>query len=75
MTILSEYQKYKTQQLINQRNKNQRLKDNQFNQLESSSTYNPVVDMSKEMKKVRQNNTTLNNDYVRLTSSSYTVHE
>ena len=75
MTILSEYQKYKTQQLINQRNKNQRLKDNQFNQLESSSKYNPVVDMSKEMKKVRQNNTTFNNDYVRLTSSSYTVHE
>ena len=75
MTILSEYQKYKTQQLINQRNKNQRLKDNQFNQLQSSSKYNPVVDMSKEMKKVRQHNTTLNNDYVRLTSSSYTVHE
>lgn len=74
MTIFSDYQKYKTEQLI-QKNKLQRdYLDNQNKKLDMNTrTQSGVPDMSEQLKKVRRNKSTLSRDYLRLTSSELNV--
>ena len=74
MTILSDYQKYQVQkkQIVDERTK--RYKDRQFNQIETrTQTQSGITDMSEQLKKVRENKTTLNRDFCRLTSSGLNV--
>ena len=74
MTIFSDYQKYKTEKLI-QKNKLQRdYLDNQNRKLEMNTrTQSGIPDMREQLKKVRKNPTTLNRDLCRLTSSGLNV--
>lgn len=74
MTILSDYQKYKVEKQKIIDDSTQRYKDRQFNQLESrTQTQSGIPNMTEQLKKVRQNKTTLNRDLCRLTSSGLNV--
>ena len=75
MTIFSDYQKYKTEKLI-QKNKLQKdYLDNQNRKLEMNTrTQSGIPDMSEQLKKVRKNKSTLSRDYLRLTSSELNVY-
>ena len=74
MTILSDYQKYQVrkQQIVDERTK--RYKDRQFNQIKTrTQTQSGIPNMTEQLKKVRENMTTLNRDFGRLTSSGLNV--
>jgi len=74
MTILSDYQKYQVQkqQIVDERTK--RYKDRQFNQIKTrTQTQSGIPNMTEQLKKVRENKTTLNRDFCRLTSSGLNV--
>ena len=74
MTILSDYQKYKVEKQKIIDDSTQRYKDRQFNQLETrTQTQSGIPNMTEQLKKVRQNKTTLNRDLCRLTSSGLNV--
>ena len=74
MTILSDYQKYKVEKQKIIDDSTQRYKDRQFNQLESrTQTQSGIPNMTEQLKKVRQNKTTLNRDLCRLTISGLNV--
>ena len=74
MTILSDYQKLKTEQKIEKEKKLSDAKEYQYNSLQQrTKDIPPIVNMKDAYAKVRESKVTINRDYARLTSSSLNV--
>ena len=74
MTILSDYQKLKTEQKIEKENKLSAAKEYQYNALQQrTKDIPPIVNMKDAYAKVRESKVTINRNYARLTSSSLNV--
>jgi hypothetical protein len=75
MTILSQYQRLKTEQKIEEEKKLFNVKKQQYDNLQkqNKTQSSRIPNMSEQLKKVRENKTTLNRDYCRLTSSGLNV--
>ena len=74
MTILSQYQKLKTEQMIEKEKKLSDAKEYQYNALQQrTKDIPPIVKMKDAYAKVRESKVTINRDYARLTSSSLNV--
>ena len=57
MTILSDYQKYKTQQTLDRQNKELKMKRNQYNRLEERTKNIPsIIDMRSAYEQVIKSN-------------------
>ena len=70
MTILSDYQKYQTEKKLQKDNLQKQYSDNQLRQNEiRNRTLGTIPDMSQQLRKVRQDKTTISKDYQKLTSS------
>ena len=74
MTILSNYQKNMTEKKLQKDQLRRQYSDNQLRQLDQKNkTQSSIPDMTQQLKKVRQNKTTISKDYQRLSSSSLVV--
>ena len=74
MSIFHEYNRMKTQQKIENENKVLDAKKYQYDSLnERTKDIPPIVNMKDAYTKVRENKTTLNRDFCRLTSSSLNI--
>ena len=74
MSIFHEYNRMKTEQKIEKENKLLGAKEYQYNSLqERTKDIPPIVNMKDALSKVRENKTTLNRDFCRLTSSALNV--
>ena len=74
MSIFHEYNRMKTEQKIEKENKLLDAKEYQYNSLQQrTKDIPPIVNMTAALSKVRENKTTLNRDYCRLTSSGLNV--
>jgi len=74
MTILSQYQKLKTEQMIEKEKKLSDAKEYQYNALQQrTKDIPPIVNMKDAYAKVRESKVTINRDYARLTSSGLNV--
>ena len=70
MTILSDYQKYMTEKKLQKNKLKKQYFDNQLKQNEiRNRTLGTIPDMSQQLRKVRQDKTTISKDYQKLTSS------
>ena len=70
MTILSDYQKYQTEKKLQKDNLQKQYSDNQLRQNEiRNRTLGTIPDMSQQLRKVRQDKSTISKDYQKLTSS------
>ena len=74
MTILSDYQKYMTEKKLQKNKLQKQYFDNQLKQNEiRNRPLGTIPDMSRQLKKVRENKSTISKDYMKLTSSSLVV--
>ena len=70
MTILSDYQKYMTEKKLQKNKLQKQYFDNQLKQNEiRNRPLGTIPDMSQQLRKVRQDKTTISKDYQKLTSS------
>ena len=70
MTILSDYQKYMTEKKLQNNKLQKQYFDNQLKQNEiRNRTLGTIPDMSHQLRKVRQDKSTISKDYQKLTSS------
>ena len=70
MTILSDYQKYMTEKKLERSKLQKQYFDNQLKQNEiRNRPLGTIPDMSHQLRKVRQDKSTISKDYQKLTSS------
>ena len=75
MTLFNEYQRLKTEQKMEEEKRHFNVKQQQYDNLQrqNNTKSSRIPNMSEQLKKVRENKTTLNRDYCRLTSSGLNV--
>ena len=75
MTILSQYQRLKTEQRIAEEKKLFNVKQQQYDNLQrqNNTKSSRIPNMKDAYGKVRESKVTINRDYARLTSSSLNV--
>ena len=75
MTILSQYQRLKSEQKIAEEKRHFNVKQQQYDNLQrqNKTKSNRIPNMSAALAEVRKNKTTLNRDYCRLTSNLLNV--
>ena len=75
MTILSQYQRLKSEQKIAEEKRHFNVKQQQYDNLQrqNNTQSNRIPNMKDALAEVRKNKTTLNRDYCRLTSNLLNV--